>query len=85
LSVGLERGGHVMFSGIFSPMHLIVILVIVLIIFGPGKLPELGNSLGKSIKNFKKAMDSSDEKIDGDAEVKKVASEPEIKKIDDSK
>jgi sec-independent protein translocase protein TatA len=46
-----------MFSGIFSPMHLVVILVIVLIIFGPGKLPELGNSLGKSIKNFKKAVD----------------------------
>jgi sec-independent protein translocase protein TatA len=37
-------------------MHLILILVIVLIIFGPGKLPELGEGLGKSIKAFKKAM-----------------------------
>ncbi len=74
-----------MFSGIFSPMHLIVILVIVLIIFGPGKLPELGNSLGKSIKNFKKAMDDPDGKIDADAAAKKVETEPEIKKIDESK
>jgi sec-independent protein translocase protein TatA len=43
-------------EGIFQPMHLILILVIVLIIFGPGKLPELGEGLGKSIKAFKKAM-----------------------------
>ena len=80
-----------MFSGIFSPMHLIVILVIVLIIFGPGKLPELGNSLGKSIKNFKKAMDDPDGKLEAESEVKKkLEAEPETKKpetkiIDDSK
>ena len=42
-----------MFSGLFQPMHLIVILVIVLIIFGPGKLPELGSGLAKGIKSFK--------------------------------
>jgi sec-independent protein translocase protein TatA len=35
--------------------EIIVILVIALIIFGPGKLPELGKSLGKSINEFKKA------------------------------
>jgi len=80
-----------MFSGIFSPMHLIVILVIVLIIFGPGKLPELGNSLGKSIKNFKKAMDDPDGKLEAESETKKkLEAEPETKKpetkiIDDSK
>ncbi len=53
-------------------MHLIVILVIVLIIFGPGKLPELGNSLGKSIKNFKKAVDDSDGKLDADSKIKSI-------------
>lgn len=37
-------------------MHLIIILGIVLIIWGPGKLPELGEGLGKSIKAFKKVM-----------------------------
>jgi sec-independent protein translocase protein TatA len=65
-----------MFSGLFSPMHLIVLLVIVLIIFGPGKLPELGNSLGKSIKNFKKAVDDHDgkpdDKIDADSKMKSI-------------
>ncbi len=43
-------------EGLFQPMHLIMILLIVLIIFGPGKLPELGEGLGKSIREFKKAM-----------------------------
>ena len=37
-------------------MHMLVILGIVLIIWGPGKLPELGEGLGKSIKAFKKVM-----------------------------
>jgi sec-independent protein translocase protein TatA len=51
-----------MFSGTFSPIHWIVVLVIVLIIFGPGKLPSLGKSLGDAIKGFKKAMDEPEEK-----------------------
>ncbi len=37
--------------------ELIIILVVALIIFGPRKLPELGRSLGKSIREFKKASD----------------------------
>ncbi|HEX9020534.1 MAG TPA: twin-arginine translocase TatA/TatE family subunit [Nitrospirota bacterium] len=53
-----------MFEGLFQPMHLILILLIVLIIFGPGKLPELGEGLGKSIKAFKKAMKEGSEKTD---------------------
>ncbi len=55
--------------GLFQPMHLLLILVIVLIIFGPGKLPELGESLGKSIRGFKKAMA---EKDDDKVEAKKI-------------
>jgi sec-independent protein translocase protein TatA len=50
-----------MFEGLFRPMHLLVILVIVLIIFGPGRLPEIGAGLGKSIRGFKKAMSDKDE------------------------
>lgn len=53
-----------MFEGLFRPMHLVIILVIVLIIFGPGKLPELGEGLGKSIKAFKKAISGEDEPKD---------------------
>ncbi len=45
-----------MFEGLFQPLHMLIILVIVLIIFGPGKLPELGEGLGKGIRSFKKAM-----------------------------
>jgi sec-independent protein translocase protein TatA len=45
-----------MFEGLFAPAHLLIILVIALIIFGPGKLPQLGSGLGKSIREFKKAL-----------------------------
>jgi sec-independent protein translocase protein TatA len=45
-----------MFEGLFQPMHLIVVLAIVLIVFGPGKLPEVGSALGEAIRNLKKAL-----------------------------
>jgi sec-independent protein translocase protein TatA len=41
--------------------ELMIILVIIMIIFGAGKLPEIGNAFGKSIKNFKKSMKEADE------------------------
>lgn len=53
-----------MFEGLFRPMHLLLILFIVLIIFGPGKLPEIGEGLGKSIRSFKKAFSEKDEPKD---------------------
>lgn len=71
-SVHRNRKEKIMISGLFSPMHLIVILVIVLIVFGPGKLPELGESLGKSIKSFKKSMEETEGKGDADKEMKKI-------------
>ncbi len=45
----------------FGMPELIIILVIVLVVFGAGKLPEIGGALGKSIRNFKKASDGKDE------------------------
>ena len=47
--------------GIGMP-ELIIILVIVLIIFGAGKLPEIGAGMGKAIKNFKGATSESEDK-----------------------
>ncbi len=46
--------------------ELIVILVIIVIIFGAGKLPEIGSGIGKGIKNFKEAtrQDDSSKKIE---------------------
>jgi len=43
-------------EGLLQPTHLFFILLIVLIIFGPGKLPDLGRGLGKGIREFKEAM-----------------------------
>ena len=49
----------------FGPMELIIVLVVVLIIFGVGRLPEIGGAMGKAIKEFrttqKNEIDSSDE------------------------
>jgi len=44
-----------MIEGLFQPMHLIIILVIVLIVFGAGKLADVGGALGKSVKEFKES------------------------------
>jgi sec-independent protein translocase protein TatA len=57
--------------------ELIVILVIALVVFGPGKLPEIGSALGKGIRDFKKAFESGDEdpkKLDTQAEEAEQAS-----------
>jgi sec-independent protein translocase protein TatA len=41
----------------FHPFYLIILLVVVLIIFGPGKLPDLGSTLGRGIREFKRESD----------------------------
>ncbi|MBS4026124.1 MAG: twin-arginine translocase TatA/TatE family subunit [Clostridia bacterium] len=45
-------------------VELIAILVIVLIIFGPGKLPELGKSLGSAIKEFRKSTNEIKQEVE---------------------
>lgn len=45
----------------FGMGELLIILVIVLLIFGAGKLPQIGDALGRSIKNFKRASNGRDE------------------------
>jgi sec-independent protein translocase protein TatA len=46
--------------GSFGWMELVLILVIVLIIFGAGKIPQLGEGIGKAIKGFKKSVNEDD-------------------------
>ena len=48
--------------GIGMP-ELLIILVIILIIFGAGKLPEIGKGLGKGIRNFKSSVNGNDEQV----------------------
>ncbi len=48
-----------MFDGILQPTHLLIILAICLLIFGPQKLPQLGKGLGESIREFKRAISST--------------------------
>jgi|SRR5947209_949927 len=48
-------------SGLLSPTHLAVVLAVVLIVFGPKRLPELGKALGSGMRSFKHALDGGDE------------------------
>jgi sec-independent protein translocase protein TatA len=50
--------------------ELVIILVVALVIFGPGKLPEIGHALGKGIRDFKKSFEGADDepkKVDAQA------------------
>lgn len=45
---------------LFAPSHLLILLVIILIIFGPSKLGDVGGALGRAIRDFKSAMNEPD-------------------------
>jgi sec-independent protein translocase protein TatA len=57
--------------GNIGPLEIIVVLIIALIVFGPKRLPELGNSLGKGIREFKDSVTGED-KDDDDDDVKAI-------------
>jgi sec-independent protein translocase protein TatA len=65
-----------MIGGIGMP-ELLVILVIILIIFGAGKLPEIGAGLGKGIRNFKKATNESVDSTEKAEKIEEKKSKPE--------
>lgn len=54
-----------MFGGLGMP-ELIIILVIILVIFGAGKLPQIGEGMGKAIRNFKTGISSKEESKEPD-------------------
>lgn len=55
-----------MFEGLFQPMHLLVLLVICMFIFGPKRLSDIGKGLGDGIRQFKGAMKNHDQDLHGD-------------------
>ncbi len=69
-------------EGLFQPMHLLVILVIVLLIFGPKKLGELGKGLGEGIRNFKSSLNegNSANKTNATTTTTSTTTTPEEKK-----
>ena len=50
-----------MASGFLSPVHVALVLVVVLMLFGAKRLPEFGRSLGSGMRGFKRALDGDDE------------------------
>ncbi|WP_283169770.1 twin-arginine translocase TatA/TatE family subunit [Curtanaerobium respiraculi] len=69
--------------GLFGPMELVIILVVVLLIFGPKNLPKLGSAIGKSVKNLREGMGkNAKESEESEGEVVEVVEEqsaPEAK------
>ncbi|MGA3195476.1 MAG: twin-arginine translocase TatA/TatE family subunit [Terriglobales bacterium] len=51
-------------EGLFQPLHIILIVGIALLLFGPSKFADLGKGLGEGIRNFKSAVKEGDEKKD---------------------
>ncbi|WP_303721158.1 twin-arginine translocase TatA/TatE family subunit [Malonomonas rubra] len=60
--------------------ELLIILVLVMIIFGAGKLPQVGSSLGKGLRNFKKGMSDAEEEEIEEAKVEKIDNQDDSKK-----
>ena len=64
LDVGQKRVP--MFEGLFQPMHLLLILGIALLVFGPKKLAELGRGLGDGIRGFRSALKEHGDSLETD-------------------
>ncbi|MEP7049819.1 MAG: twin-arginine translocase TatA/TatE family subunit [Pseudomonadota bacterium] len=47
--------------GSFSPVHWVIVLIIVLLVFGPGRLAGVGKGLGEGIRSFKKGLNEDDD------------------------
>lgn len=53
-------------EGLFQPLHILLIVGIALLFFGPSKFADLGKGLGEGIRNFKQAVKEGDEKKDAE-------------------
>lgn len=66
--------------GLFDPPELIIILVIILIIFGPGKIPDIGKALGKGLHEFRKATGEGASKLPKNDESKQSPEQEKLEK-----
>lgn len=62
--------------GNIGPLEIVVVLVIALIVFGPKRLPELGSSLGKGIREFKETVTGDRDDDEKDDDVKAISATP---------
>ncbi|GAC1435502.1 MAG: hypothetical protein NVS1B11_29960 [Terriglobales bacterium] len=60
-----------MFEGLFQPLHLLLIIGIALLIFGPSKFADLGKGLGEGIRNFKSSIKDPDPNKDSTKDAEK--------------
>jgi sec-independent protein translocase protein TatA len=69
--------------GVIEPWHLVLILIIALVIFGPGKLGDIGGSLGRGIREFRSSMTIDELKDSKSADEKKSESDEAKKETSD--
>jgi sec-independent protein translocase protein TatA len=73
--------------GAFSPWHILLIVVVALLLFGPNKLPELGRSFGKMLKEFKEATtgnkDNTNNTVVEETPVRKEIDPAEVTRSDE--
>jgi sec-independent protein translocase protein TatA len=50
------QGGTLVFTGLESPVHILILLLVCLLVFGPKRLPEIGRSVGSGVRGFMKAV-----------------------------
>jgi len=62
----------------FHPVWIVIALVIVLIIFGPGRLPELGGAVGKAMREFRKATSELTNEVTNAAQATPAAPPPAV-------
>lgn len=65
-----------------GPMELAVILIVVLLIFGPKNLPKLGKAVGSTVKNIREGLSGDDEKEEQDKSVEAEKNDDEVAKLE---
>jgi sec-independent protein translocase protein TatA len=69
------------FMGEFSLSHILLFAIILLLFFGPSRLPQLGQSIGKAIKGFKQGLTEIEAEARPVAEEKKIETEKDKTKV----